>query len=288
MPKQEVEIEQNDLTEEGTIEISMNLPDEEEKVPTEKIPSEQDQTIDLEAQAETNADTLPENRLPSILESLFFVSDRVLSLHDLCSVLTEFSKEQIKQALPKLMDEKNEPDSGLVLVEVSGGYQMRTKKDNRDWIIRFQKAKPARLSRAALEALSIIAYRQPITRPEVDEIRGVDSSGTIRMLIERGLVRILGKRDEAGHPLLYGTTKEFLSFFQLTNLSDLPPLKEYTELGEDSLKKLEQLFPQGDDDIQANLDSEAILPIEEDAQNAIDSQQPVLEDASSANTSPQE
>lgn len=276
-PNNNQEISQEDLTEDGTLEMPMAEPGPQERPQTETIPSPKDQIIDLDnIPSELSANTLPENRLLSGLESLFFVSDRILSLNDLCGVLTEFSREQIKQALAKLMEVKQDPASGITLVKVSGGYQFRTTPDNRDWIIRFQKAKPSRLSRAALEALSIIAYRQPITRPEVDEIRGVDSSGTLRMLIERGMVRILGKRDEAGHPLLYGTTKEFLSFFQLQNLSDLPPLKEYTELGEDSLKKLEQLFPQGDQDIEANLESEDILPVDDEEpsvqQSSLDTQ----------------
>jgi len=203
------------------------------------------------------------DKLCSILDSLFFVSDRILSLSELEEVLTEFSTKQIKESIQKLIDINQSSETGVELVEVRGGYQYRTKVDNKDWIIRFQKAKPQRLSRAALESLSIIAYRQPVTRPEVDEIRGVDSSGVIRMLLERGLVRILGKRDEPGHPLLYGTSKEFLSFFNLKNLSDLPPLKEYTELGEDSMKKLQTLFPDHEpSDIEKRVEDENILPVD--------------------------
>jgi segregation and condensation protein B len=128
-------------------------------------------------------------------------------------------------------------------VEVAGGYQLRTKPENSPWIFKMNKARPVRLSRASLETLAIVAYRQPITRPEIDEIRGVDSGPVLRTLLERSLVRILGKREEAGSPLIYGTTKDFLSFFGLRNLSDLPSLREYTELGEEHLAKLEQLLP---------------------------------------------
>jgi len=201
--------------------------------------------------------------LVSALDALFFVSDRILTVPELEVVLTEFSRTQIIAAIENLQKNKAASGSGIELAQVRKGYQYRTKALNKSWIIAFQKAKPQRLSRAALESLSIIAYRQPITRPEVDEIRGVDSSGVIRMLMERGLVRILGKRDEAGHPLLYGTSKEFLSFFQLNDLAELPPLKEYTELGEDSLKKLQTLFPDSEPEkIQDRMESENIIPVD--------------------------
>lgn len=204
----------------------------------------------------------PENKLLSILDSLLFVSDHPIHMSEFEIVLTEFSTTQIQEALELLTQQKAQENCGVSLVRIDNGYQYRTTKDNAEWIIRFNKAKPQRLSRAALETLSIVAYRQPMTRPEVDEIRGVDSSGVLKMLLERNLVKILGKKDEVGHPLLYGTTKDFLSFFNLQNLSGLPPLKEYTELGTESLAKLQQLFPDGMN-VEQNLESENILPMEE-------------------------
>ncbi len=206
----------------------------------------------------------PENKLLSILDSLLFISDHPIQLYEFEMVLTEFSSTQIKEALAQLTQIKSSENSGITLAQIDNGYQYRTPKDNAEWIVRFNKAKPARLSRAALETLSIVAYRQPMTRPEVDEIRGVDSSGVLKVLLERNLVRILGKKDEVGHPLLYGTTKDFLSFFNLQNLSQLPPLKEYTELGQESLAKLAQLFPEGMN-IEQNLESENILPMDDPA-----------------------
>jgi len=208
----------------------------------------------------------PENKLISILDSLLFITDHPIQLHEFEAVLTEFSSTQIKEALEQLGQLRAQENSGVALAHIDNGYQYRTPKDNAEWIIRFNKAKPARLSRAALETLSIVAYRQPMTRPEVDEIRGVDSSGVLKVLLERNLVRILGKKDEVGHPLLYGTTKEFLSFFNLRNLSQLPPLKEYTELGTESLAKLAQLFPEGMN-VEQNLESENILPMDEVVDN---------------------
>ncbi|MEZ4704226.1 MAG: SMC-Scp complex subunit ScpB [Bdellovibrionota bacterium] len=201
-------------------------------------------------------------KLKSILDSLFFIADKPITTKQLEDILPEFSKSQIRQALTEMIEEPISSHAGIVLYEIAGGYQYRTHPENASWVANFTKAKPVRLSRAQLEALSIIAYRQPVTKPEIDDIRGVDSGGVIRVLVERGLVRILGKRDEPGHPLLYGTSNDFLSFFNLKNLSDLPPLQEYTELGEDSLKKLAQLFPESTD-IEQNLQEENILPLEE-------------------------
>ena len=212
----------------------------------------------------------PENKLLSILDSLLFVSDHPIHLSEFEIVLTEFSSTQIKEALTQLGELRAQENSGIALAHIDNGYQYRTVKDNAEWIVRFNKAKPQRLSRAALETLSIVAYRQPMTRPEVDEIRGVDSSGVLKMLLERNLVKILGKKDEVGHPLLYGTTKDFLSFFNLQNLGQLPPLKEYTELGAESLAKLQQLFPDGMD-VEQNIESENILPMDESGE-ADDSQ----------------
>ncbi len=206
----------------------------------------------------------PENKLISILDSLLFITDHPIQLHEFEMVLTEFSSTQIQEALVQLEQIRAQENSGVTLAHIDNGYQYRSPKDNAEWIIRFNKAKPARLSRAALETLSIVAYRQPMTRPEVDEIRGVDSSGVLKVLLERNLVKILGKKDEVGHPLLYGTTKEFLSFFNLQNLSQLPPLKEYTELGQESLAKLAQLFPDGMN-VEQNLEAENIIPMDEAA-----------------------
>ena len=121
-----------------------------------------------------------------------------------------------------------------MLHEVAGGYQFRTHPSTREWVQQLIAGRPVRLSRAQLETLAIVAYRQPITRPEIDEIRGVDSGSTLKVLLDRELIRILGKKEEPGRPLLYGTTKEFLEFFNLSDLRELPTLREFHELTEES------------------------------------------------------
>jgi segregation and condensation protein B len=126
------------------------------------------------------------------------------------------------------------------LVEVAGGWQFRTAPECADAVQRFIDVKPLRLSKAAMETLAIVAYRQPITKPDVDETRGVDSGSAVKLLLDRNLVRVLGRKEEPGRPLLYGTTQAFLEFFNLGGLGDLPSLKEYTELTEEGRRQLER------------------------------------------------
>ena len=120
-----------------------------------------------------------------------------------------------------------------MLHEVAGGWQLRTSPDNADFARRFLRVKPQRLTRAALETLAIIAYRQPVTRPEIEDIRGVDCGAVVKALLERRLIKILGKKEEPGRPILYGTTREFLEFFALKDLASLPTLREFHELSEE-------------------------------------------------------
>jgi segregation and condensation protein B len=119
---------------------------------------------------------------------------------------------------------------GIRLAEVAGGYQLRTPKVNADWVKKFLGGRPARMGKATLETLAIIAYRQPITRAEIEAIRGVDVDGVIATLLERNLIRAVARKDVPGRPFLYGTTPEFLQLFNLQDLSHLPTLKEMEEI----------------------------------------------------------
>jgi segregation and condensation protein B len=114
--------------------------------------------------------------------------------------------------------------------EVSGGYQLRTRPEYADFLRKLGQSRPFRFSRPALESLSIIAYRQPVTRSEIEYLRGVDSGSVVKTLLEKRLIRILGKKDVPGKPMIYGTTKEFLELFGLSDLSALPTLREFSEL----------------------------------------------------------
>ena len=176
-------------------------------------------------------------RLKSIIESLLFVAERPLSVDQLKGTLGLRKAEAIHAALAALAAES--AGRGIVVHEVAGGWQLRTHPDNALWVQKVLAARPVRLSRPQLETLAIVAYRQPITRPEIDEIRGVDSGAVLKLLMERDLIRILGKKEEPGRPMLYGTSKQFLEFFNLKDLRDLPTLREFHELSQEHQAKVD-------------------------------------------------
>jgi len=171
--------------------------------------------------------------LQAILEAVLFVSSEPLSLARLVTVMENVPKVEVEEALRNLGHALEQEGRGVRLIAVAGGYRLVTKQDYAPWIKRLDKAKSAaKLSRSALESLAIIAYKQPLVRSEIEEIRGVETSGVIRTLLERKLVRIVGRKEVPGRPIMYGTTKFFLEHFGLSDLSQLPPLREFKELGE--------------------------------------------------------
>ncbi len=137
-------------------------------------------------------------------------------------------------------------DRGIDLVEVAGAWQFRTRVDNANFLKSAYQAKPTKLSKPALETLAIIAYKQPLTRAEIDEVRGVDSGGVLKKLLEKNLVRMMGKKEEAGKPILYGTTTAFLELFQLKSLKELPSLRDYSELEEEFFQAQSEKSEHGD------------------------------------------
>jgi len=168
----------------------------------------------------------------AIIESLIFVSESPLSLDQIKEVLGgEVSKKEIQRLLFELQEDCEQAQRGVTLVEVAEGFQFRTRPQHAEWIKKLKKTKPVALSRPALETLAIVAYKQPILRGDVEKIRGVDSGGVLRTLLERKLIRILGKKDVPGKPLVYGTSKQFLEMFGLKDLSSLPTLKDLEGLG---------------------------------------------------------
>ncbi|MEO8845349.1 MAG: SMC-Scp complex subunit ScpB [Kofleriaceae bacterium] len=171
-------------------------------------------------------------QLRHLIEALIFATDKPVTLQRLRQLTRVSDVARIEAAIAELQGDYK--DRGIALQQVSGGYQFRTNTAFSSWVQQLIAGRPVRLSRAQLETLAIVAYRQPITRPEIDEIRGVDSSNTLRLLLERSLIRVLGKREEVGRPTLYGTTKEFLDFFSLGDLRELPTLREYSELTAES------------------------------------------------------
>src|SRR5918996_6398499 len=166
----------------------------------------------------------------SILESLLLVADAPQSVQRFSEVIEGVDKATIESALRELQSEFETQNRGIRLAEIAGGYQLRTPKANADWVKKFLGGRPARMGKATLETLAIIAYRQPITKAEIEAIRGVDVDGVITTLLERNLVRAVARKDVPGRPFLYGTTPEFLELFNLQDLSQLPTLKEMEEI----------------------------------------------------------
>ena len=171
--------------------------------------------------------------LKLIVEALLFATDKPLSAREINGWLSEETQPNIGQALKELQAEYDAMARSFVLKEVAGGYQFRTSSGYSPYVLRMLKTSPTRLSRPALETLAIIAYKQPILRQEIERLRGVDVGGILKTLLEKGLIRIMGRKSLPGRPLIYGTTKRFLEVFDLKDLKSLPKLKEIKDFGFD-------------------------------------------------------
>ncbi|MER2562993.1 MAG: SMC-Scp complex subunit ScpB, partial [Myxococcaceae bacterium] len=185
---------------------------------------------------------LSEAQVRHVLESVLFVAPEPQTIDQLFDA-TGIDREKLQKGLEALQGERREGLAGIVLHEVAGGWQLRTAPESSDFVKRFLKVKPQRLTRAALETLAICAYRQPVTRPEIEDIRGVDSGAVLKALLDRRLIKIVGKKEEVGRPILYGTTREFLEFFALKDLNALPTLREFHELTEEHQEIVEKETP---------------------------------------------
>ena len=173
--------------------------------------------------------------LKNIIESLLFVAEEPLSPERIRKLVGPVEAAEIHQTLAALQADYDSRKGGFFLSEVAGGFQFRTRPEYTAWIRRLLDPKPVRLSKAALETLAIIAYKQPVIRTDVEHIRGVDCGGMLRQLLERKLIRVLGRKEIAGRPLIYATTKRFLETFDLKDLKDLPTPREVEEFGKPPL-----------------------------------------------------
>jgi len=165
-----------------------------------------------------------------IIETLLFVVETPLTIDGIRKAIPDAEAPDIRNALSALSSEYEARKGGFYLREVAGGYQLRTRPEFTEWIRRLLQPKSPRMSKAALETLVIIAYKQPIIRSDIEHIRGVDSGGVLRLLLERELIRIIGRKKIPGRPLIYGTTKLFLEVFDLKDLRELPTPKEIEAL----------------------------------------------------------
>jgi len=231
-------------------------PLEEDEAPISQPPSSEDrprigdlaEPVEFDASegpvavAEDMLDSMDEGAntgslLRSAIEALLFVAEKPVTIKDLAKGL-QLDKKRTQELLDELRAEYTH--RGIRIEEIADGYAFRTHPSIAEYVRAFLEQRPVKLSRAQLETLAIVAYRQPITRPEVDDIRGVDCGPVLKGLLERELVRILGKKDEPGRPMLYGTTPTFLELFGLKYLQELPTLREFAELTDDSRRKYEE------------------------------------------------
>jgi segregation and condensation protein B len=183
--------------------------------------------------------------LKAILEALIFASPEPLTPKQIYKLLDTEPKEDIQAAIADLKRDYDRP-GGLQLVEVAGGYQIVTRPDLHEWVRRlFQERTTQKLSVQALETLAVIAYRQPVTAAEITEIRGVNTAGVLNTLLERHLIKIVGRKQVVGRPFMYATTKEFLIRFGLNDLADLPKVEDMTEaLGLEAPLLVERALPE--------------------------------------------
>ncbi|MBW2710204.1 MAG: SMC-Scp complex subunit ScpB, partial [Deltaproteobacteria bacterium] len=172
-----------------------------------------------------------EKQLKLIIESLLFSADKPLRVRDIQECLPDTGLSEIVSVLETLRHEYDAMDRSFAIKEVAEGYQVRTKPDYAPYVLRMTKRSAARLSSAAMETLAIIAYKQPVIRQEIEQFRGVDTGGILRTLLEKNLIRIMGRKHLPGRPLIYGTTRRFLEVFDLQSLESLPKLKEIKEFG---------------------------------------------------------
>ncbi len=177
-------------------------------------------------ETQTTTSTTTQVGARTVLESLLLASEEPLSEAELIALLPEFDEGAIRKAIAQMRIDFSGIATGIHMADVAGGLQLRTNPEVHDYVLRLFEAKPSKLSKAAMETLAIVAYRQPVTRAQIDEIRGVDSTGVVKKLTELELVVVVGKMDDIGRPNLYGTTNRFLEFFGLNHLADLPLLDD--------------------------------------------------------------
>ena len=181
------------------------------------------------------ASVLPPQQIRAVIEALVFASPQPITPKEIARVLQGVAREDWQRELEGLSADYARDERGLQLVEVAGGYQITTRPEYNDWVRELIDPRtPTRLSIQALETLAVIAYKQPVTLPEIIALRGVKSGGVVKTLLEKRLIRITGRKEVVGRPMLYGTTKQFLLHFGLKDLGELPRIEEFAEvLGEE-------------------------------------------------------
>lgn len=177
-------------------------------------------------------------KIRSTIEAIIFASEQPVTLDQLAQSIDTVDKQELGVLLEQLVVDWRGAGRAFHLVEVAGGWQFRTKAEYGPWLQRMAHDRPTKLSRSSLETLAVIAYKQPITRPEIEDLRGVDSGAVVKNLLDRNLIKIVGKKDAPGKPMVYGTTQRFLEVFSLRDLGSLPSLRDLKDLEEGEAAQL--------------------------------------------------
>jgi len=209
--------------------------------------------------------------LKPILESLIFAADSAISFDRLAGALEGEERPVIKEALHELIEDYRAKAGGFLLEEVAGGFQFRTNPEFSPWLRKFFKIGMQKISKAAMESLAVIAYKQPVTRGEIEAVRGVDSGGVLATLMEKRFIKIVGRKEVPGRPVVYGTTKEFLETFDLKDLSCLPTLKDMQKMeeeyaqteGQGTAEAAVEDGVQGDEEARGRIETEVQEPVRE-------------------------
>ncbi|MGE5125012.1 MAG: SMC-Scp complex subunit ScpB [Betaproteobacteria bacterium] len=210
-------------------------PDDVGEVPAVEDARETDAEPRTSGPEPEEASVLPPAQVRAVLEALIFASPQPITPKEIGRVLQGVPSEDWRRELERLRDDYARDERGLQVIEVAGGWQITTRPEYNDWVRELLDPRtPTRLSIQALETLAVIAYKQPVTLPEIIELRGVKSGGVVKTLLEKRLIRITGRKEVVGRPMLYGTTKQFLLHFGLRDLDELPKIEEFAEvLGEE-------------------------------------------------------
>ena len=217
----------------------------------QEVQSTEPVSVEKEAAPVASADPAAESPvllqsedLQKIIETLLFITDRPVKVARMVDVIENTTAKEVREAITKLQDAYTARGSAIQITEIAGGFQMVTKPEYGRWVRRLYNEKmTTKLSNAALETLAIIAYKQPLTRAEMEAIRGVDVAGPLEKLLDRGLVRVVGRKDTIGHPMVYGTTDEFLRMFGLNKVAELPDLQVFAAK---TLENKQEDLPFGD------------------------------------------
>lgn len=233
---------------------------EPENLIAQNVPQPQEASAQTADQTQEPAPVLLQSEdLQKIIETLLFITDRPVKISRLVEVIENTTAKEVREAISKLQDSYAVQNSALHIAEIAGGFQMSTKPEYGRWVRRLYNEKmTTKLSNAALETLAIIAYKQPLTRAEMEAIRGVDVAGPLEKLLDRGLVRVVGRKDTMGHPMVYGTTDEFLRMFGLNKIAELPDLQVFAAK---TLENKQEDLPFGEP--LPPLGEPRILPLEE-------------------------